>query len=135
MKQSKTVKKLAKRTVATRATQPVLVPQAMPADLLYVAEGDHITQLRVAGATQADPFHIFVTGAATTHGFAIIDEIDSILIDEARTPLIISGPTATSTHQFDSIQPLVEGLYSKQNQLCSRHIILCMIIYLIQLNL
>jgi preprotein translocase subunit SecA len=54
------------------------------------------------------------------HFFAIIDEIDSILIDEARTPLIISGPTATSTHQFDSIQPLVEGLYTKQNQLCSR---------------
>ncbi len=54
------------------------------------------------------------------HFFAIIDEIDSILIDEARTPLIISGPTATSTHQFDSIQPLVENLYSKQNQLCAR---------------
>ena len=54
------------------------------------------------------------------HFFAIIDEIDSILIDEARTPLIISGPTATSTHQFDGIQPLVENLYAKQNQLCSR---------------
>jgi preprotein translocase subunit SecA len=54
------------------------------------------------------------------HFFAIIDEIDSILIDEARTPLIISGPSATSTHQFDSIQPLVEDLFSKQNQLCSR---------------
>ncbi len=54
------------------------------------------------------------------HFFAIIDEIDSILIDEARTPLIISGPTATSTHQFDSIQPLVENIYAKQNQLCSR---------------
>ena len=54
------------------------------------------------------------------HFFAIIDEIDSILIDEARTPLIISGPTATSTHQFDSIQPLVEDLYTKQSQLCSR---------------
>ena len=54
------------------------------------------------------------------HFFAIIDEIDSILIDEARTPLIISGPSATSTHQFDDIQPLVEGLFSKQNELCSR---------------
>ncbi|MDD5597202.1 MAG: preprotein translocase subunit SecA [Victivallaceae bacterium] len=53
------------------------------------------------------------------HYFAIIDEIDSILIDEARTPLIISGPTAASTHQFDSIQPPVEDLYAKQNQLCS----------------
>ena len=53
------------------------------------------------------------------HFFAIIDEIDSILIDEARTPLIISGPSTSTTHQFDSIQPLVEGLYAKQNQLCS----------------
>ena len=54
------------------------------------------------------------------HFYAIIDEIDSILIDEARTPLIISGPSATSTHQFDSILPGVESLYAKQNQLCSR---------------
>jgi preprotein translocase subunit SecA len=54
------------------------------------------------------------------HFYAIIDEIDSILIDEARTPLIISGPTASSTHQFDTIQPAVESLYNKQNQLCSQ---------------
>ena len=53
------------------------------------------------------------------HFFAIIDEIDSILIDEARTPLIISGPSTSTTHQFDTIQPLVEGLFAKQNQLCS----------------
>ncbi|MDR0932697.1 MAG: preprotein translocase subunit SecA [Victivallales bacterium] len=54
------------------------------------------------------------------HYFAIIDEIDSILIDEARTPLIISGPVPMSTHQFDTIQPLVSELYNKQNILCSR---------------
>ncbi len=54
------------------------------------------------------------------HFYAIVDEIDSILIDEARTPLIISGPVPTSTHQFDKLQPLVSGLYSKQNLLCSR---------------
>lgn len=53
------------------------------------------------------------------HYFAIVDEIDSILIDEARTPLIISGPVATSTHQFAEIQGLVANVYSKQNTLCS----------------
>ena len=54
------------------------------------------------------------------HYYAIIDEIDSILIDEARTPLIISGPVPMSTHQFDELQPLVAELYKKQNLLCSR---------------
>jgi len=54
------------------------------------------------------------------HFYAIVDEIDSILIDEARTPLIISGPVPMSTHQFDKLQPLVSGLYAKQNLLCSR---------------
>ena len=54
------------------------------------------------------------------HYYAIIDEIDSILIDEARTPLIISGPVPMSTHQFDAMQPLVAELYQKQNLLCSR---------------
>lgn len=54
------------------------------------------------------------------HYYAIIDEIDSILIDEARTPLIISGPVPMSTHQFAELQPLVASLYNKQNLLCSR---------------
>ena len=52
--------------------------------------------------------------------YAIVDEIDSILIDEARTPLIISGPVPSSSHKFDELQPLVSDLYSKQNLLCSR---------------
>ncbi len=54
------------------------------------------------------------------HFFVIIDEIDSILIDEARTPLIISGPVPMSTHQFETIQPLVSHVYTQQNALCSR---------------
>lgn len=54
------------------------------------------------------------------HFFVIIDEIDSILIDEARTPLIISGPVPMSTHQFDTIQPLIANVYTQQNALCSR---------------
>jgi len=54
------------------------------------------------------------------HYYAIVDEIDSILIDEARTPLIISGPVPMSTHQFDKIRPLVADVYNRQNLLCSR---------------
>ena len=54
------------------------------------------------------------------HYFAIIDEVDSILIDEARTPLIISGPVANSTHQFDVLRPAIADLYNRQNLLCSR---------------
>ncbi len=54
------------------------------------------------------------------HYFAIVDEIDSILIDEARTPLIISGPVPAAGNQFAELKPLVASLYTKQNMLCSR---------------
>ena len=54
------------------------------------------------------------------HYFAIVDEVDSILIDEARTPLIISGPATVSTHQYDRFKPLIEQLVRKQNMLCNR---------------
>ena len=54
------------------------------------------------------------------HFFAIVDEVDSILIDEARTPLIISGPATVSTHQYDRFKPLVEQLIRKQTMLCNR---------------
>ena len=53
------------------------------------------------------------------HFYAIIDEVDSILIDEARTPLIISGPVTVSTHQFDKYRSSIEGLVRKQNSLCT----------------
>src|SRR6202041_2523118 len=52
------------------------------------------------------------------HYFAIVDEVDSILIDEARTPLIISGPSMhTHDEQFAQWKPLVEGLVRAQEQL------------------
>ena len=54
------------------------------------------------------------------HYFAIVDEVDSILIDEARTPLIISGPATVSTHQFDKFKPLIEEIVRKQSMLCNR---------------
>src|SRR5438094_444800 len=52
--------------------------------------------------------------------YAIVDEVDSILIDEARTPLIISGPATISTHQYDRFKPLVDQLVKKQTMLCNR---------------
>ncbi|MEY2564163.1 MAG: preprotein translocase subunit SecA [Verrucomicrobiota bacterium] len=54
------------------------------------------------------------------YNFAIVDEVDSILIDEARTPLIISGPSTVSTHQYDKWKPLVDQLVRKQTMLCNR---------------
>jgi preprotein translocase subunit SecA len=54
------------------------------------------------------------------HFFAIVDEVDSILIDEARTPLIISGPAPVSSHQYFELKPRVEELVRKQQALCNR---------------
>ena len=54
------------------------------------------------------------------YNYAIIDEVDSILIDEARTPLIISGPAPVSSHQYFSLKPKVESLVRKQQVYCNR---------------
>ncbi|MBR4417076.1 MAG: hypothetical protein IKS67_09910, partial [Victivallales bacterium] len=51
--------------------------------------------------------------------YAIVDEIDSILIDEARTPLIIAGPAKESTHMYDKLKPSVAELYRRQMKLMS----------------
>ncbi|HXK74642.1 MAG TPA: preprotein translocase subunit SecA, partial [Bacteroidales bacterium] len=52
------------------------------------------------------------------HNFAIVDEVDSVLIDDARTPLIISGPTPRGDKQeFDNYKPIVEKLYNAQKAL------------------
>ena len=54
------------------------------------------------------------------HYFAIIDEVDSILIDEARTPLIISGPAVIETEQqYDKLKPLIEKVVRAQIELCN----------------
>lgn len=52
------------------------------------------------------------------HFFAIVDEVDSVLIDEARTPLIISGPVSHSNdQQYDQLNPRVRRLVDAQNRL------------------
>jgi preprotein translocase subunit SecA len=49
------------------------------------------------------------------HNYAIVDEVDSVLIDDARTPLIISGPTAQGDKQeFDQLKPIVAKLHAAQ---------------------
>lgn len=51
------------------------------------------------------------------HNFAIVDEVDSVLIDDARTPLIISGPIPKGDDQmYEEYQPLVERLYEVQRK-------------------
>ncbi len=57
-----------------------------------------------------------------SHVYAIVDEIDSILIDEARTPLIISGPAPVSSHQFSKLTPMVSRIVKQQKELCNSFI-------------
>ena len=54
------------------------------------------------------------------HYFAMIDEIDSILIDEARTPLIISGPVPESKQMYDELKNGISHLVQSQRDLCNR---------------
>src|SRR5687768_5870739 len=56
------------------------------------------------------------------HYYAIVDEVDSILIDEARTPLIISGPSVMNVDHniYERFKPTVENLVRNQERLCAR---------------
>lgn len=55
------------------------------------------------------------------HTYTIVDEVDSVLIDDARTPLIISGPTPKGDNQeFETFRPMVQKLYSQQRTLVNK---------------
>ena len=54
------------------------------------------------------------------HHYAIVDEVDSILIDEARTPLIISGPVEATDKGYDRLTPMVRKLFSQQSLMVNR---------------
>ena len=55
------------------------------------------------------------------HHYAIIDEVDSVLIDDARTPLIISGPTPKGdVQQFEALKPRIQHLYDEQKKLSTQ---------------
>ena len=54
------------------------------------------------------------------HNYAIVDEVDSVLIDDARTPLIISGPVPDGDlHEFNELKPKIENLHNLQRQLAN----------------
>lgn len=66
-----------------------------------------------------DPSHL----VQRKHHFAIVDEVDSVLIDEARTPLIISGPTPRGDQQeYDALKPKVQLLITAQKQAITQFI-------------
>jgi len=48
------------------------------------------------------------------HNYVIVDEVDSVLVDEARTPLIISGPVDVDDHKYNEMKPKIERIYRKQ---------------------
>ncbi|GJQ22003.1 MAG: protein translocase subunit SecA [Bacteroidia bacterium] len=54
------------------------------------------------------------------HNYAIVDEVDSVLIDEARTPLIISGPVEVDDHKFNEMKPYIERLVNAQKSLVAK---------------
>ena len=55
------------------------------------------------------------------HNYAIVDEVDSVLIDDARTPLIISGPTPKGdVQEFDRFKPIIEKIYNAQRLLVTQ---------------
>lgn len=59
------------------------------------------------------------------HHYAMVDEVDSVLIDDARTPLIISGPVGkdTSTQQFFDLKPRIEKLVAEQRRITNQFLI------------
>jgi preprotein translocase subunit SecA len=84
--------------------------QAYHADVTYGTNNEFgFDYLRDNMATHPDEL------VQRDHNFAIVDEVDSVLIDDARTPLIISGPTAQGDKQeFDNYKPIVNKLYAAQ---------------------
>ena len=55
------------------------------------------------------------------HNYAIVDEVDSVLIDDARTPLIISGPVPKGDiHEFNELKPKINSIVQKQKQLITQ---------------
>ena len=104
------------------------IQQQMPPDLRRQMYGCDITY---GTASEFGFDYLRDNGMATRkedqvqrdHWFCIVDEIDSILVDEARTPLIISGPAPIEREQpYTRLQPEVARLVGEQTRLCNRFI-------------
>jgi preprotein translocase subunit SecA len=100
----------------THETPHHLRKQVYAADILYGTSSefgfDYLRDNSMAQSAQEQ--------CQRGHYFAIIDEVDSILIDEARTPLIISGPTNESRQMYDALKEPVAGLVRQQRDLCNK---------------
>ena len=88
--------------------------KAYRADITYGTNNEFGFDYLRDNSFVSDPDHL----VQRQHFFAIVDEVDSVLIDEARTPLIISGPVpAASQSRFDELKPSVERVVQKQKRL------------------
>ncbi len=87
--------------------------KAYKADITYGTNNEFgFDYLRDNGAQDPDEL------VQIKHNYAIVDEVDSVLIDDARTPLIISGPTPKGDrHEFNEIKPKIERLVQAQRNL------------------
>ncbi|MBS3902771.1 MAG: preprotein translocase subunit SecA [Anaplasmataceae bacterium] len=100
----------------THATPPHLRKTVYAADIVYGTSSEFgFDYLRDNSMAQSADEQ-----SQRGHYFAIIDEVDSILIDEARTPLIISGPTSTSRQMYDELKEHVAHIVRLQRDLCNR---------------
>lgn len=98
------------------ATPPHLRKQVYAADIVYGTSSEFgFDYLRDNSMTQS-----IEDQCQRGHYFAIVDEIDSILIDEARTPLIISGPSSESRQMYDELKDLVFSVVKLQRDYCHK---------------
>ncbi|MCH9608572.1 MAG: Protein translocase subunit SecA [Chlamydiales bacterium] len=105
-----------KTAVLTNATPPEKRPEIYQADVVYGTASEFgFDYLRDNSMAMRKEDQV-----QRGHFFSIIDEIDSILIDEARTPLIISGPTPQSMQMYDQLKGDAAKLVKMQRALCSK---------------
>ncbi len=100
----------------TNKTPPHLRKEVYAADILYGTASEFgFDYLRDNSMVQSKEEQ-----CQRGHYFAIIDEVDSILIDEARTPLIISGPSTESNQMYEGLRDDVASLVRHQRDLCNK---------------
>ncbi len=100
----------------TNSTPPHLRKNVYEADIVYGTSSEFgFDYLRDNSMTQS-----VQDQCQRGYAFAIVDEVDSILIDEARTPLIISGPSSESRQMYDELKDQVALIVKLQRDLCNK---------------
>ena len=93
-------------------------PSGIPADITFGTNNELVSTTCVTTWLSARK-----TFVQRQHNYAIVDEVDSVLIDDARTPLIISGPVPKGDDQlFEQLRPLVERLVEAQKVLATKYL-------------